>query len=59
VPLAGPSPTCSGQSKRAECLVLLPLLDPCPTAPRESLPPIMMFVDGACVYRSDNLGVQE
>lgn len=59
MPLAAPNPTCLGQSKRAECLVLLPLLDPCPTAPRESLPPIMMFVDGACVYRSDNLGVQE
>ncbi len=53
IPLAAPSPK-SRQPRSAECLVLLPLVDASPGAARESLPPIMMFVDGTCVHRSDD-----
>lgn len=56
VPLATPKPRCLDQLAHAECLVLLPLIDPYPSTPRESLPAIMMFVDGVCVHRSDSHG---
>ena len=52
IPLAAPSPT-SRPPRSDECLVLLPLVDASPGGERESLPPIMMFVDGTCVHRSD------
>lgn len=53
IPLAAPSPK-SRQPRSAECLVLLPFVDASPGAPRESVPPMIMFVDGACVYRTDD-----
>ena len=56
VPLAAPSPKCPSQLPSAECLILLPLIDPCPSGLRESLPPIMMFVNGVRVYCSDDVG---
>jgi hypothetical protein len=56
VPLAAPNSKVLDQSRSAECLILLPLIDPCPSGPRESLPPIMMFVNGARVYCSDDAG---
>ena len=56
VPLAAPSPTAKGQPRSVECLVLLPCFDPLRGAQRAELPPIMMFADGVCVYRSDAAG---
>jgi hypothetical protein len=56
LPLAAPSFNPTDQSERAECLILLPLFGPCPSGPRESLPPIMMFVNGVHVYCSDDVG---
>lgn len=46
VPLEGPSPNHLDQNRSDECLVLLPLIDPSPGASRDSVPPLMMFVNG-------------
>lgn len=50
--LATPSSGLRDQSRSGECLVLLPRLA-LPHRADDVLPPVMMFVAGACVYRSD------
>ena len=49
VPLAAPSPTSTDQSGAAECVVLVPLVDVTSGTVRDSLPPLMMFVNGQLV----------
>lgn len=55
IPLAAPNPKSSDRTRSAECLILLPLFSSYLPGEPESLPPIMMFIDAACVYRSDNV----
>lgn len=49
LPLEAPSSGNSGRPRAGECLVLLPLVDFSPGAVRESVPPVMMFVNGVQV----------
>ncbi len=53
LPLACPIAGTTGQAGQGDCVVLLPLIDASPVSNRAALAPIMMFVNGACVYRSD------
>lgn len=53
LPLAIPSEGMRDQAPRDECLVLLPLVDLSPVSNRAPIAPIMMFVNGTCVYRSE------
>ena len=54
--LEAPSSSLTSQSISDECLVLLPCVE-FPHRPScAPLPPIMMFVAGVCVYRSDTNG---
>jgi hypothetical protein len=50
LPLAAPSLARSDQAVRSECLVLLPLVH-LSFWKLESLPPMMMFVDGVCLFK--------
>ena len=52
-PLEGPKSHRGDLSRSVECLVLLPLYVFPREGAAESPPPIMMFVDGICVHRSD------
>lgn len=53
LPLAAPSSWPKGRSRRGECVVLLPCVS-FPYGPSRAVSaPIMMFLDGVCVHRSD------
>lgn len=53
LPLAAPSSSWPGPARQGECVVLLPCVVSPHRSGAPSTAPIMMFVDGACVYRSD------
>lgn len=53
LPLAASSSWSRGPARSGECLVLLPCVEFPHRPGRDPVAPIMMFVAGVCVYRSD------